>query len=141
MSKTPKAERIPGRGAGRSKLALAVLCVYWPVIFVVSHIPKKMVPAGWSVSGIGLHVLAYSVLTVLVFAAAGMVRQTSLRCGKTWALVGLISGYAAVDELLQLTSRGRNGRVIDWVVDTTACLVCVVLLALLAKVSDRRGGI
>ena len=139
MSKTPKAERIPGPGAGKSKLALAFLCVYWPVIFVASHVPKEMVPKGWTVSGAGLHVLAYSVLTVLVFATAGMLRRTALRCRKTWALVALISGYAAVDELLQLTSPGRDGRVMDWLVDTMACLLCVGLLALLAKFSECRS--
>ena len=99
-----------------------------------------MVPRGWNVSGAGLHLLAYSVLTVLVFTATGMLRRTYLRCRKTWALVGLISGYAAVDELLQLTSPGRDGQVMDWVVDTMACLVCVVLLALVTKVGNRRSG-
>ncbi len=140
MNKIPKAERIPSPRSGKSKLALGLLCVYWPIIFVASHVPKEIVPRGWTVSGADLHVLAYSVLTVLVFAAAGMIRRISMRCRKIWALVSLISGYAAVDEFLQLTSPGRHAYLMDWVVDTVACLLCVSLLAILAKFSERRSG-
>lgn len=141
MNKTPQAKRVPSRKVGKSKLALVVLCVYWPAIFVASHIPKQMVPEGWSVSGLKVHVAAYSVLTLLVFAGAGLLWRTSLCSKKAWVLVGLISGYAAGDELLQLLSQGRSGNLADWAIDTATCLVCVLLLALLAKLINQRTGV
>ena len=44
MNKPPKAERTPEQGAGRSKLAAVILCVYWPAIFVANHQSSLDIP-------------------------------------------------------------------------------------------------
>ncbi len=113
---------------GKSRLGLVVLCVYWVGIFIVSHIPKDHVPEGWDVSGVRLHVGAYFVLTLLVFANAGFFRQGGLGWKKTWLLVGLIGAYAGLDEFLQVFIPGRGGSAVDWAVDVAASLLCVGLL-------------
>ena len=122
---------------GKSRLALVILCVYWVGIFIASHIPKQHVPPGWHVSGKFLHLGAYFVLTLLVFINAGLVRRASLRSKKTWLMVGIIVGYAGLDELLQLFIPGRAGSAIDWALDITACMLCVGLLWLAERLRAR----
>ncbi len=117
---------------------MVLLCVYWPTIFILSHIPKQSVPKGWTVSGAPIHFLAYFGLTLLVFAAAGLVRRTYLRCRKTWLLVGLVGCYGGLDEILQVFIDGRRGSFEDWLVDVVACLLCVGLLWLVTLGSNRK---
>jgi hypothetical protein len=78
MTKVPKAELVPlqerrtGRvkRAQKSRLAMFGLCVYWPGIFIISHIPKDYVPKNVKVSGVSVHLAAYFVLTLLLFLSA-----------------------------------------------------------------------
>ena len=141
MSKVPKVEpsttqglqEVPGRRVQKSRLALAALCLYWPAIFLISHIPKSHVPKNVQISGITVHLGAYFLLTLLVFLNAGLLRSTSLRSKKTWLLAGLIAVYAALDELLQCFVEGRDGSLNDWTIDMAACLFCIVLLAIVAS--------
>ena len=147
MTKASKAELAPqkkrltgwSQRVWKSKLALVGLCVYWPAIFVISHIPKEHVPKNVPFSGRALHLVAYFVLALLVFANAGLGRNIHLRSKKTWLLVGVIAVYAALDEFIQLFIQGRYGSGIDWAVDLFACLLCVLVLRLLAGIRRRRG--
>lgn len=123
-----RAEPGPMGLRGRFRWLWGVLCVYWVGIFIISHIPKSSVPAGWCVSGVLRHVGAYSVLTVLLFTNAGYFGKVGPGSKKVWFLVGVIGAYAALDEVLQLFVEGRSGKPIDWAVDMAACLVCVGLL-------------
>lgn len=127
---------------GRYRLALIVLIIYWVGIFIVSHIPKLHVPKDVPVSGALLHAAAYFVLTLLLFANAGLLRRASLRAKKTWLLVGLIGAYAGLDELLQNFVQGRDGSIVDWAVDMASCLFCVGLLWVLGRLwlTGRRAG-
>ena len=137
MLKVDQTERLPGRGRFKSRLALLGLGVYWPGIFILSHIPKEHVPKNWEFSGVRLHLGAYFVLTLLVFLSAGVFRTVSLRCAKTWLLAGLIGVYAAIDELLQTQISGREGSLIDWGIDIIAVLACVGFLRLLNKTGKQ----
>ena len=121
------------RSVHRSRLALVTLCIYWPAIFIISHIPKQYVPKDVDVSGKTLHMVAYFVLTVLVFLNAGLLGQTLLRSKKTYLLIGVIAAYAAVDEWLQVYIEGRHGSSVDWAIDVAACVLCVALLAIRGK--------
>ena len=120
-----------------SRLALVGLCVYWPTIFIISHIPKRYVPENMTVSGAGIHLLAYSVLTLLVFLNAGLGRSASFRSRKTWILIGIIAAYAAIDEIVQRFIQGRYGAVLDWAVDVCACLLCVGVLTLVERLRGQ----
>ena len=147
MTKVPKAELVPlqERRTGRvqrgrkPRLARAGLWLYWPGIFIISHIPKDYVPKDITVSGARVHLVAYFVLTLLVFLNAGLGYNIHLRSKKTWLLVGLIAIYATLDEFLQHFIQGRYASGIDWAVDMSACLFCVFLLRLLAGIRRRRG--
>ena len=118
---------------------MVALCVYWPTIFIISHISKDAVPPGFHVSGLPQHLVAYFVLTLLVFINAGLLYRTSLRSKKTYLLMAIIAAYGAVDEALQNYIQGRRGHPLDWSVNVAACICCVLFLALLAKRRSVRG--
>jgi VanZ family protein len=115
------------------------LCVYWPGIFIISHIPKGYMPQNVRVSGVSVHLLAYFVLTLLVFLSAGLGYNTYLRSKKTWLLVGVIAAYATLDEYVQIFIKSRYGSPFDIAIDMSACLLCVGLLRLLAGIRGGRG--
>lgn len=148
MRKVPKVEPSTAQGpqevldrrVPKSRLALVALCLYWPTIFLISHIPKRYVPKNVEISGTIVHLGAYFILTLLIFLNAGLLCSTSLRSKKTWFLAGVIAVYAAVDELLQLFVPGRYGSLTDWTIDVAACLFCIVLLAILAGVRQYRSA-
>ena len=117
----------------RSRLDLVALCIYWLAIFIISHIPKQYVPRNVEISGITLHLVAYFLLTLLVFINAGLFGRVSLLSKKTYLLIGVIAAYAAVDEWLQVYIEGRHGSPIDWGIDVAACVLCVALLAILGR--------
>ena len=137
MLKVDQTERLASWGRGRSRLALLVLCIYWPGIFILSHIPKEHVPEDLEFSGLRLHLAAYLVLALLVFINAGMIRRISFRSRKLWLWVGVIAVYAAIDELLQECVEGRDGNIVDWAIDVLAVLACVGFLWLLDRLSSR----
>jgi len=146
MTKASKGEPSPGQKhrtgwvqrGWKSKLPVMGLCVYWPTIFIISHIPKRYVPRDVTVSGRAVHILAYFVLTLLVFISAGSAGSASFGRKKTWILISIIACYAAFDEILQRFIEGRSGSPVDWAVDVFACLLCVVVLRLLAGVRRRQ---
>ncbi len=127
----------PMRQTGKSRLALVVLSIYWVSIFILSHIPRDYVPSGWTVSGKTHHLVAYFVLTLLVFINAGLIRKTSLRSKKTWLMIGVVIAYGALDEFLQTFIQGRHGSHLDWAVDVVGCLLCVGLLWLAQRLCYR----
>ena len=127
----------PVRPTGKSRLALMVLSIYWVSIFILSHIPKDYVPFGWTVSGKTHHLVAYFVLTLLVFINAGLIGGASLRSKKTWLMIGVVIAYGALDEFLQTFIQGRDGSPLDWVVDVVGCLLCVGLLLLAQRLCYR----
>ncbi len=127
----------PVRQRGKSKLALVVLSIYWVSIFILSHIPRDYVPSGWTVSGKTHHLVAYFVLTLLVFINAGLIGRASLRSKKTWLMIGVVIAYGALDEFLQVFIPGRHGSHLDWAVDVAACLLCVGVLLLAQRLWPR----
>ncbi len=127
----------PVRQRGKSRLALVVLSIYWVSIFILSHIPRDSVPPGWTVSGKLHHLVAYFVLTLLVFINAGLIGRASLRSKKTWRMIGVVTAYGALDEFLQTFIQGRDGNPLDWAVDVVGCLLCVGLLLLAQLLCSR----
>ena len=125
------------RPTGKSRLTLVILYVYWLTIFVLSHIPRDYVPSGWTVSGKLHHLVAYFVLTLLVFINAELIGRASLRSKKTWLMIGVVIAYGALDEFLQVFIPGRHGSHLDWAVDVVACLLCVGLLLLAQRLWCR----
>ncbi|MHC5095363.1 MAG: VanZ family protein, partial [Planctomycetota bacterium] len=85
----------------RHKTVLLLLGIYWPVIFCLTHIPVPQVARQSGMSDKTMHVLAYFVLTFLVWFAVSPYHKARWNGIKVWIVLATIIGYAAVDEYLQ----------------------------------------
>ncbi len=93
----------------RQKLGMLLLAIYWPTLFIVSHIRIPLVVRKAEVSDKGLHFLAYLILVFLLWFVLNPDRKVRWhRAGVWWVLLALIA-YGVVDELLQ----GYLGRSCD----------------------------
>ena len=93
----------------RHKTVLLLLGIYWPVIFCLTHIPVPQVARQSGMSDKTMHVLAYFVLTFLVWFAVSPYHKARWNGIKVWIVLATVIGYAAVDEYLQ----GFVGRSVD----------------------------
>lgn len=115
----------------RSLLAWIVLGIYWPVLFVSTHIPR---PPHLQIYGrdVTLHFSAYMILTLLYWLARYGKIRPSLRQRKLYLTVLLIAGYGALDELSQGLVH-RNCDIIDWFSDMSGCLAALAVLFLVRR--------
>lgn len=114
----------------RHKSVLIVLGIYWPVIFWLTHIP---VPDIARQSGLGdktMHILAYFVLTFLVWFAVAPYERVRWSRKKAWIVPAVIVGYAALDEILQ-GRVGRSADILDFIADIFGIIFAMGLLSLL----------
>lgn len=106
----------------RHKSILLALGIYWPAIFWLTHIPVPDIARQSGLSDKTMHVLAYFVLTFLVWFAVSPYEKIRWNKWKIWILWVVIAMYAVLDEILQ----GRVGRSAD-VMDFAADLFGLVL--------------
>lgn len=93
------------------------------VILVLGSIPGARTEVGHLASGVVLHSVAYSVITLLLYTGTAGTRWYRLvRTVLTVAAMG------AVDELVQTLLPYRQGAVLDWLIDCTASLATGSLL-------------
>lgn len=94
------------------------------LILAIGSIPGARADLGQLASGLVLHALAYGAIAFLLYTgSAGSRRQRAARAVLTVMAMG------AADELLQSLLPYRVGTLLDWVVDSSAALVCASLLA------------
>ncbi|WP_026354847.1 VanZ family protein [Massilia niastensis] len=112
----------------RYRLALrTVALALFAGIVITGSIPGARAEAGKFASGVVLHGMTYSFLTLLWFlGSSGSVASRALKAVLAIALMG------AADELVQSFLPYRSGDVRDWLVDVTAATTTSFLLALLA---------
>jgi VanZ family protein len=92
-------------------------------ILAFGSIPGARQEIGLLASGVILHSVAYSVLTLLLFAGSA-----GSRTGRAVTAVATVMAMGALDELLQSALPYRVGSVSDWLVDITASAVAGSLL-------------
>jgi VanZ family protein len=93
----------------RHKYILLCLGLYWPVLFVSTHIPIPDIARQSGMSDKTMHVLAYMVLVFFVWLAISPYRKVDWRKAKAWLVIVGVVGYGAFDEWLQ----GRMGRTMN----------------------------
>lgn len=93
----------------RHKSVLIALGIYWPFIFWLTHIPVPALARQSGMSDKLMHVMAYFVLTFLVWFAVGPYEKVRWNRLKHWLVVLAVLGYGTLDEILQ----GRVGRSAD----------------------------
>ena len=117
----------------RRVISWAVLGVYWPLLFVSTHLsPLRLQQMQFHGRDVFLHAVAFLILGVLYWLARHGVQRVDLRTVAPYSALALISLYGAIDEITQ-TFVGRTGSYIDWISDVIGCAVGLLLLFLVRR--------
>jgi VanZ family protein len=113
------------------KLTLAALIVYWPVLFVIAHIPIPYLVRQAHVSDKSLHFVAYLILVFLLWFAFNPDRRVNWQKAAAWWVLLIIAVYGIIDELLQGCISGRSCDTADYVADLVGTFTGLILFSLL----------
>lgn len=124
---------------GSVNTAKRVLCAYWLLMFLGTHLPGPAVERikrhkEWPFRGFGfvMHSLLYGGWAVLWMWVLWRARRGRVRAGELLAVWLLTAVYAAFDEATQLLV-GRTGKVDDVLVDMWAVTMVFVIGYLLVE--------
>ncbi len=112
----------------RHKYILAALAIYWPALFVVTHIPVPELARKSGLSDKSMHFLAYLALVALTWLAISPYKKVQWAKVKCWLVLAVVVWYGAVDEWLQ-GRVGRNADVHDFVADLLGAFFGLVVLS------------
>jgi VanZ family protein len=103
------------------------LAIYWPALFISSHIPIPLKVREAGVSDKVLHLLAYLVLVFLFWIVMNPGRKVSWRRISVWAMLLIMLAYGIIDEVLQgFVGRSCDAR--DLAADMLGVLTGLILL-------------
>lgn len=114
---------------GRHKYVLVSLLLYWPAIFVATHIPIPDFVRDAHMSDKMLHYLAYLMLVSLLWFAVSPQNRVNWKKPKVWIVLAVIVWYGAMDEWLQgFVNRGVD--VGDFKADLVGAMTGLVILTI-----------
>ncbi len=111
----------------RQKLIIISLLIYWPVIFVLAHIPIPQLVRKAGVSDKSLHLIAYLLLVFLLWFAISPDRKVNWRKAAAWWVLLVTVWYGVIDELLQGVVVGRSCDIMDFFADLAGVLTGLIL--------------
>ncbi len=114
------------------KITKIALYLYWPALFIASHIPIPQPIRRAGVSDKTLHFLAYLTLTFLLWFAVSGVQKINWRKLWPWLLLLTLIIYGIIDEFLQGFVPGRSPDAMDFVADMAGILTGMMLFTLLS---------
>lgn len=112
----------------RQKVTIILLVFYWLSFFILAHIPVPGLVRKAGVSDKGLHFLAYLILVFLLWFAVSPNQKVVWRKAVVWWVFIVITGYGAIDELLQ-GFMGRTCDVMDIVANIAGTFTGLILLS------------
>ncbi|HEG44181.1 MAG TPA: hypothetical protein ENH94_09055 [Phycisphaerales bacterium] len=112
----------------RHKYIVAALAIYWPALFIVTHIPIPEIARKSGLSDKAMHFLAYLVLVSLTWLAISPYSKVQWGKVKCWLVLAGVVWYGAIDEWLQ-GRVGRNADVHDFVADLLGAFFGLVVLS------------
>lgn len=114
----------------RRLLAWISLGIYWPMMFVMTHLPggKTIVMPSNDKTA---HFSGFLLLTLLYWLVRYGRERPSLRRKALYLTILLIALYAGVDEGSQELVEGRDGNIYDWLADVSGIFVGLILICLL----------
>ena len=112
----------------RQKLTIIPLLLYWPGIFILTHIPIPQLVCKVQVSDKSLHFLAYLVLIFLLWFAISPNKKVSWRKAAAWWVLFVVVWYGVVDEWLQ-SYVGRTCDIMDFFADLAGTLAGLILFS------------
>ena len=115
----------------RQKAALVLLIVYWPFIFILTHIivPPSIL-SQMRASDKSLHFLVYFILIVMFWCSISPEKKAALKSKKVWIVFLILLSYAAIDEWLQGLQAGRTRDFMDFVANAEGLAAGLVLILL-----------
>lgn len=115
----------------RRKWTLWVLVMYWPALFVLTHIPiPESMQKGGGTDKL-LHFMAYFLLVFLFWGTVKPYEKVHWRRATVWWVLVVVVWYGVLDEWLQGFVRGRTMHVGDFFADVGAVVAGLLLLTFL----------
>ncbi len=114
----------------RHKYILMCLLVYWPGLFILTHIPVPQLARDSGMSDKTMHILAYLVLVFFFWHTVSPYMRVNWKKTRVWLILGAMVWYGAIDEYLQ-GRIGRNADVKDFLADLAGTVLGLVILTLL----------
>ncbi len=115
----------------KRKLTIAMLILYWPVIFIATHVPVKQVFGVPANSDKFLHFIAYAALTFLLWFSIILDNKKFFAWRKIAIMVTIVCLYGIADEFLQkFVSRGCD--VFDLAADISGMVFAMVMVVVLS---------
>ena len=116
----------------RQKLLIAALAIYWPMMFLSTHIRQlpnivSQVPLSDKV----FHFFMYFILSFLLWFTINPNKRVSWRKPLVWLILAGIVWYGAIDEWLQ-SYVGRHADVWDFVADICGAVTGLLILTYVA---------
>lgn len=112
----------------RKKLALILIAIYWPALFVATHIPMPQVIKDLDINDKGLHFVAYFTLVFLCWGVVSPYTKVNWRSVRTWLILAIVVWYGIIDEWLQHYS-GRLTETSDFMADLGGAVSSLVILS------------
>ena len=113
----------------RHKYILLILLIYWPALFVLTHIPIPDLARRSGMSDKMMHLLAYMALVFLWWFSISPYRKVDWRKVKVWLALAVMVWYGAFDEWLQ-GHIGRSADVRDFYANLAGVLLGLVILSI-----------
>ena len=116
----------------RGMVMLVLLMFYWPVIFILTHLPLGYMPDWVSETRIcdkAGHHLAYLALAFFWWFVINPYEKVSWRKITVWWALAVIICYGAIDEWLQ-SYVGRSADIKDFFADLSGALTGFILLSI-----------
>jgi hypothetical protein len=115
----------------RHKYILTCLLIYWPGLFILTHIPIPQIARQSGMSDKIMHVLAYLVLVFFFWHTISPYARVNWKKAKVWLILVLLVVYGAIDEYLQ-GQIGRSADVIDFLSDLVGIALGLAILTVFA---------
>jgi VanZ family protein len=111
----------------QQKVTIISLLVYWPIIFILAHIPIPSLVRRAGVSDKAIHFIAYLALVFLFWFAINPDRKVNWRRASAWWVLLVTVCYGVIDELLQGVIAGRSCDAMDFFADLIGVLTGLIL--------------
>lgn len=80
---------------------LGCLAVYWPLVFIATHMPVPKIVGSMGMTDKNLHYLAYLMLITFLWQTVSPYKKVNWKEPKIWIILAIIIWYGAFDEWLQ----------------------------------------
>lgn len=103
--------------------------LYWPALFVLTHVPMPESVQAAHVADKGLHFVAYFLLVLLIWGSVSPYERVRWNRATVWWVLLVLLCYGAVDEWSQGWVRGRSTDVGDYYADVAAAVTGLLLMS------------